>query len=537
MGAEQSSARDSSAHASPSTAAKTCYYELLGLGRQATDDEIRKAYKKKALELHPDRNIGDTENATKKFAQIQTAYEVLSDPQERAWYDSHRDAILSGDDDYSRGPSEHYNTQVTHAKDIYALMGRFNSSVPMDDSPRGFFGILNAFFSQLATEEVAACQLEGLPPIWYPEFGSAQADYNNVAKPFYNIWSSFSTRKQFSWRDKYRLSDAPDRRIRRLMEKENKKLREEGIREFNDAVRSFVAFVKKRDTRYVPNAQSEVERQRILRDSAAAQAARSRAANQEKLASYTVPDWAQQRDNEDINDEFSISEEESEVEHFECVVCNKIFKSEKQYETHEKSKKHMKAVQQIQRQMRRENADLDLQQPLSEGTAAGPLQEIRGASGMSSDEEPVSQVEICQEKASDSPTCRSVSHVTESDRADDLSGDEYASRSSVEARLRPYDPQAAKTEDVSKNKESDIEPLASAVDGMKITGHSEAKKTGKAKARREKKAARTMPNDQTKCMACNQVFESRTKLFSHIRELGHAAPISQGTNETKKSRR
>src|SRR4051794_14659393 len=106
------------------------------------------------------------------------------------------------------------------------------------------------------------------------------------------------------------------------MEKENKKFRDEGIREFNDAVLSLVAFVKKRDPRYVPNTQSEAERQQFLRNSAAAQAARSRAANQEKLAEYVVPDWAQSRDEDDHNDEFSMSEEEDEVEEIECVVCN-----------------------------------------------------------------------------------------------------------------------------------------------------------------------------------------------------------------------
>src|SRR5271155_4488774 len=76
---------------------KTDYYELLGVDRQASEDEIKKAYRRKALELHPDRNYGNVESATKLFAEIQSAYEVLSDPQERAWYDSHRDVLLRGE--------------------------------------------------------------------------------------------------------------------------------------------------------------------------------------------------------------------------------------------------------------------------------------------------------------------------------------------------------------------------------------------------------------------------------------------------------
>lgn len=47
-----------------------------------TESRIKKAYKRKALELHPDRNYNDTERATKLFAEVQAAYEILSDPQE-----------------------------------------------------------------------------------------------------------------------------------------------------------------------------------------------------------------------------------------------------------------------------------------------------------------------------------------------------------------------------------------------------------------------------------------------------------------------
>jgi molecular chaperone DnaJ len=62
------------------------YYELLGLTREASADDIKKAYRKAALNCHPDRNQGDPE-AEKKFKEISGAYEVLSDPQRRAHYD------------------------------------------------------------------------------------------------------------------------------------------------------------------------------------------------------------------------------------------------------------------------------------------------------------------------------------------------------------------------------------------------------------------------------------------------------------------
>lgn len=64
------------------------YYEVLGLSRGATQDEIKKAYRKCALKYHPDRNPGDTA-AEKKFKEISEAYEVLSDEKKRQIYDQY----------------------------------------------------------------------------------------------------------------------------------------------------------------------------------------------------------------------------------------------------------------------------------------------------------------------------------------------------------------------------------------------------------------------------------------------------------------
>lgn len=71
------------------------YYEILGLSRSATADEIKKAYRKKALEFHPDRNPGDPE-AEKRFKQVSEAYEALSDPQKKEVYDRYGREGLAG---------------------------------------------------------------------------------------------------------------------------------------------------------------------------------------------------------------------------------------------------------------------------------------------------------------------------------------------------------------------------------------------------------------------------------------------------------
>jgi len=71
------------------------YYEILGLQKNASEQEIKKAYRRLAMKYHPDRNSGDAESET-KFKEVKEAYEVLSDSQKRAAYDQFGHAGLGG---------------------------------------------------------------------------------------------------------------------------------------------------------------------------------------------------------------------------------------------------------------------------------------------------------------------------------------------------------------------------------------------------------------------------------------------------------
>ncbi len=98
--------------------AKRDYYEVLGLGRDASDGDIKSAYRKLALKYHPDRNQGD-EGAEAKFKEASEAYEVLSDGNRKAAYDQYGHAGVEG----NFGSGGFQWSDFTHATDFEDIFG------------------------------------------------------------------------------------------------------------------------------------------------------------------------------------------------------------------------------------------------------------------------------------------------------------------------------------------------------------------------------------------------------------------------------
>jgi len=99
---------------------KRDYYEVLGIAKDAGSDELKKAYRKLAMELHPDRNPGNKE-AEEKFKEAAEAYSVLSDAEKRKVYDQYGHAGLSG----AGGGGQQFQFDPNQFADFEDILGSF----------------------------------------------------------------------------------------------------------------------------------------------------------------------------------------------------------------------------------------------------------------------------------------------------------------------------------------------------------------------------------------------------------------------------
>ena len=104
---------------------KRDYYEILGVGKNATAEEIKKAYRKKAIQYHPDKNPGNKE-AEEMFKEAAEAYEVLSDPDKRSRYDRYGHSGVGGSAGGGFGGGMSMDDIFSHFGDIFGGFGGFS---------------------------------------------------------------------------------------------------------------------------------------------------------------------------------------------------------------------------------------------------------------------------------------------------------------------------------------------------------------------------------------------------------------------------
>lgn len=324
-----------------------CFYEVLEVPRDVSFDDLKKSYKKLALRWHPDKNPENIEESKEQFQLIQQAYEVLSDPRERQWYDNHREYIINSGDT----PVDELNLFKYFSPSCYK---GFN------DDEKGFYTVYREVFSTIFIEESVYC--DGDPDV-IPTFGRSDSDFAEIVRPFYNFWCGFNTYKPFGWLDEYDIRKTPNRRVAKLMEKENKKIRDKAKKERNDEIQALIEFVRKRDKRV--KAYAETLKLKTAANNKRMEEARQKRLKekQKEMANYKESDWSKfsnvEAELKVIEDsliaEYGSSEElESEDETANClycVACNKVFKTEKAFQNHEKSKKHKDNIELIKVEM------------------------------------------------------------------------------------------------------------------------------------------------------------------------------------------
>lgn len=500
-----------------------CHYEVLGVDLSADQEELKKAYRKQALKYHPDKNRDNPEAAKEEFQLIQQAYEVLSDPQERAWYDKHRDALLRGLGD-SDGDIQGINLFEYFTSSCYKGYG--------DDS-QGFYAVYSKVFKTLAEEDLTFYEGD-IRELSYPIFGKSDSPTDEWQE-FYAFFSSYVTTRSYSWLDKYDTRQADNRRISRLMEKENKKIRDQARKERNELVRSLAKFVIKRDKRvqaynkYLADKKeanakkTEERRKRELQE----QARQIEEHQKEGLGMEELEEALQQ-----LEDRLDADEEDE----LYCVACEKEMRNEKAFAAHRLQKKHIENVELLKKAMLEENLlhsddlkdDSDSDQTESE-------EQSEAVPEPETEPEPEKPAKTKKDKKNKKKAVQIES--TNGKTSENSSGDEEKSGQCVlEENVTKSSKAKNKVKKKNQGKQESVQQMPAAVEKAAYRASEEkppAKKGNKGKRRGAKKgdddsdADDAPPPVSTICAVCKEDFKSKNKLFAHLKSSGHAVPLAR----------
>lgn len=488
-----------------------CHYEVLNVPRDADLAEIKAAYKKLALKWHPDKNLDNQDDAKEQFQLVQQAYEVLSDRQERAWYDNHREQILRGSNsDFEDNSLDVYQYFTTSCFRGYG------------DDKNGFYTVYRNIFETIAKEDLEFMEDKD-EFCSIPAFGNSQSDYDDVVKPFYDYWMNYCTKKSFVWLDPYNINEMRDRRNLRLAEKENKKVRQQARKDRNEEVRALVAFVRKRDKRVQAHLQV-LEAKRIENKQKVEQLKlQKKLERKEQLSRESgEADWAKfdnvksalreieknlakQFSEEISNSEDEVSEEEEEDEdNLYCVACNKVFKTPKTFKNHERSKKHKENVAGLKETLLdEEESEICNEEMIS--------CEKNGTAEYYNSEETNVQSKKRNKKAKNKIlTATSEDEIESVDVLNsvviDLSESDYDFDSVKQKNKKPRKKTASKK--VKEVYEKDDEEYN--VDSQKMS------------AAGSKKVDDVPVDTNHCCVSCKSSFSSKNKLFDHLKKSGHS---------------
>jgi len=497
---------------------------------------------------------------------------ILSDPQERAWYDNHRDAILQGKDGTEGEDHSQINLWTYFSTSCFDGYDK--------QTPNNFYKVYADLFEAIDNQEQDDTD-DYISPRHY--FGNGESSLDSVAT-FYGIWEAFSSKRTFGWAEKWRLSEAPDRRIKRLMEKENKKVREKARTAFNETVRALVAFVKKRDPRWNQYVEQE-EQKRAEKDAVAKQRKAERMAKKREEMERIQEAYEEQMDALDLEElgiDMTPDQDDLDREELYCAVCKKPFRSKNQWLNHEKSKKHLEAVEKARSELL---LDGEVYDPLSSTPTEDPNlgmdelgDDIDGLTDEQLDEmiaAEMAEVELNDLEEENSEDCSAGEEPEEEEEEPEAAPEPVDSQVTVEeeeeeeeeevvvltsyrsrkkqkkqkkkqkalnafgkSRQAPPEPlDESESEDTPSSvpdPEPEPEPELEEKDPEPEEPKAPTKKKGRRAKNRQKgqqsqasgKPAESASVDTRHvCVTCKSTFPSRNKLFAHVKKTGHAKPL------------
>uniref|UniRef100_A0A182Y6E3 DnaJ homolog subfamily C member 21 n=1 Tax=Anopheles stephensi TaxID=30069 RepID=A0A182Y6E3_ANOST len=558
-----------------------CHYEVLGVARTADADEIKKSYRKLALRWHPDKNLDNAEEANQQFLLVQAAYDVLSDHQERAWYDNHREQIIrGGHTDYEDSSLDVFPYFTTSCYKGYG------------DEAGGFYAVYAEVFGKLASEEVEFLDTEEEFEA-IPKFGNSQSDYETVVRGFYGYWEGFCTKKSYAWLNPHNVAEIRDRRILKAIEKENKKVQQKARKERNEEIRSLVMFVKKRDKRVhaykklleeratqnrlkseqnrleqIRRNQQEIEEQQrnsssFFNDAYEEQLRKLEEAYAEASEEESDDEEEQTNGLEDAMAGLNVSQNENGEESFYvddlyCVACDKMFSNRSSYENHESSKKHKQNVELLRREMRKEMEQneaknlQDVEEDLDEECLSNEELEPTVKMEEQSEPKPTKTKQQKKNKGKKKALSSAIPVIKSSDDDDeengpaptdgiDMIGLRLAGRASNAALSEDDDDWTGgggkksnrKGKAKGKGSETNQKGKPSAKNAKNEAPKVEPEVVAAPSKTEANRESKPMSDDESAgptehaCVTCKEKFGSKNKLFEHLKKTGHSVFIDK----------
>lgn len=444
------------------------------------------------------------------------------------------------------------------------------------DDPKGFYAVYAEVFNKLASED-SEYLTEDDPEI--PSFGKSDSPYEEVAE-FYSYWMSYSTKKSYVWLDPYSIKDAPNRKVAKLLEKENKKVRDKAKKERNEEIRNLVAFVRKRDKRVhawtqhlKEKARSNLrkceehrikkinERSNLLKNYKESEWSKfSNVENDLKLIEENLAkefgDNTSSSENDMLNEEYNM-----ENDSLFCVACSKLFKTTKAFENHEKSKKHKENVEFLKQNMIEE--DMKINNSLDHHSFSYSAKDMKNTEidgHYDNDDEQGDSVEkkniekkkrvknkVITLECSDSEDVEDLDHLLESEKQKQRRLRKEHLMSELKIGPEKKNKKKNKNQNCTKSCNEMInrnctlkENISSNLEDTERLGLKYVTKNVKEMSLEGNTQDTKKSGDAHVCAVCKGQFPSKNKLFTHLKATGHSVylptsvSVSSKTSQTRR---